>query len=73
MAAKVKEKFQLLQKDEIKCRELIINFKKFLNLWFIHGMVDNVILNEVLDSCVEIILHGLKPQPRKVCMYIRNV
>ncbi|XP_023291231.2 run domain Beclin-1-interacting and cysteine-rich domain-containing protein isoform X1 [Lucilia cuprina] len=66
MATKVKEKLQLLPKDEIKCRELIENLKKTLNLWFLYGAVDDTILKEVLNSCAEIILHGLKNQPEKL-------
>lgn len=66
MASKVKEKLQLLPKYEIKCRELIENLKKTLNLWFLYGAVDDTILKEVLNSCVDIILHGLKNEIEKV-------
>ncbi|KAM7348243.1 run domain Beclin-1-interacting and cysteine-rich domain-containing protein rubicon [Cochliomyia hominivorax] len=66
MASKVKEKLQMLPKDEIKCRELIENFKKTLNLWFLYGAYDDTILKEVLKSCIDIILHGLKNEQEKL-------
>ena len=67
MASKVKEKStQVLLKDETKCRELIEHLKKTLHLWFLYGSIDDTILEEVLNSCVVIIMHGLKNDPEKV-------
>lgn len=58
MSAKVKEKLSHMQKDDAKYRELIENFKKSLELWFINGF-DNDNLSGIQLSCLEILTHGL--------------
>lgn len=67
MASKVKEKaqqHQLWQKDEIKCRELIGNFKKTIEIWFLNGADDDeMTFKEIQNACVEIILDGLNDTP----------
>lgn len=75
MLQKVKEKQQqqrqqlLLQKDDIKCRELIGNFKKSIELWFINGADDEITFGEVQDTCLEIIFHGLHDPHEMVITY----
>lgn len=61
MASKVKEKpQQLLQKYELKCRELIGNFKKSIAVWILYRAYDETTFQEIQNSCVEIVLDGLK-------------
>lgn len=70
MASKVKEKaqqHQLWQKDEIRCRELIGNFKKTIEIWFLNGADDEeMTFKEIQNACVEIILDGLNDDPELV-------
>uniref|UniRef100_A0A1I8QBJ1 Phorbol-ester/DAG-type domain-containing protein n=1 Tax=Stomoxys calcitrans TaxID=35570 RepID=A0A1I8QBJ1_STOCA len=55
--SKVKEKL-LLQKE--KCRELIGNFKKSVELCsFLNEAYDEITFNEIKNSTLDIILHGL--------------
>lgn len=69
MASKEKEKTnQVLLNDEIKCPELIEHFKKTLHSWFLYGSTDDTIIEEVLNSCVVIIMHGLKNYSEKVIL-----
>ncbi|KAL9874033.1 run domain Beclin-1-interacting and cysteine-rich domain-containing protein [Glossina fuscipes] len=58
MSAKVKEKLSHMRKDDAKYRELIGNFKKSLELWFINGF-DSDNFNGIKLSCLEILTHGL--------------
>lgn len=57
MSQKVKEKLlqPLFQKE--KCRELVVNFKKSIELWFLSEADDT--FKEIQSSCFDIILYGL--------------
>ncbi|XP_073832712.1 run domain Beclin-1-interacting and cysteine-rich domain-containing protein rubicon [Musca autumnalis] len=59
MSQKVKEKLlhpPLFQQE--KCRELIVNFKKSIELWFLSGEEADI-FKEIQSSCFDIILYGL--------------
>uniref|UniRef100_T1PLU9 Phorbol-ester/DAG-type domain-containing protein n=1 Tax=Musca domestica TaxID=7370 RepID=T1PLU9_MUSDO len=57
MSQKAKEKLlqPLFQKE--KCRELVVNFKKSIELWFLSEADDT--FKEIQSSCFDIILYGL--------------
>lgn len=68
----IREKLEFVSQKE-KCRELIGNFKKSIELWFLAGEADDELtFEEIKKSCLEIILHGLNEfddgGSQKVCV-----